>query len=257
VTGAGSGIGGGLANFLGPAILGTGILASGGGKVAAGISALGGLLATKGGGSIGGLINIAKNPLGSPKIGTLGLLGLATEGAGIGIAGHNTGGVLGALEGAGGGALTGASIGTLIAPGIGTAVGAVVGAVAGFIGGILGGGKTKAQKIQEAITRQAVNPNLIASQEFDRAVSGSFAQTSNTTFSEQPGGVFDSFAISGGARQAPVVIHYSPTVQAFDSRGVDAVLQQHGTRIAQAVSGQVRTSASGFGRAAREAVSPA
>jgi hypothetical protein len=250
-VGSSSGLGGGLSGFLMPLLLGSALLATGGGKLGAGLGALGGTLAHIGHGSIEGLI---KNPGGQS---TLGLVGLGIEGAGIAVAGHQTGGALGALEGAGGGALTGAAIGTMILPGIGTAVGAAIGAIAGFIGGIFGGkDKATKAKIDRAIARQFVSPDKFLGQEFDRAAGANFGDTLNSTFSEGPGGVFSSSQISG-PRQAPVNLTYAPTIQAMDQRGVGDVLAQHGGLFAAEVGRRINSSNNGLADKIRSAVSPA
>ncbi len=128
-------------------------------------------------------------------------------------------------------------------------------------GGIraLFGGETKEQKIAKAIRRQTLSPNIFSGNafigtSFARAAQDSFAKTVGSTFSEGPGGVFSSSPLNDAA---PIVVHYSPSIQAFDATGVNAVLAQHGTTIAQAISGKVSSSNSGIGRAVRAAAFPA
>jgi hypothetical protein len=241
-----------LGQLLGPALTTGALFAAGGRGLSPALGGLGSILASgvfgKGtGASIGGLL---KDPASQ---GTLGLLGLTAEGAGIALAGHQTGGVLGGLEGAAGGALSGASLGTLILPGIGTAIGAGIGAIAGFIGGILGHHGFSSAQIAAAVRRQTVDPNKFVGQEFDRAAESNFASTLNTTFSEGPGGQFSSSSIRGP--QSAGVVNFN--VSAVDAKSVVDLFSQHGGAMAQIVAGKINSTQSGLARQIRAAVGPA
>jgi hypothetical protein len=92
---------------------------------------------------------------------------------------------------------------------------------------------------------------------FDNAVNGNFSQTARTGFSEGPGGVFSTFGTNNTQQPFPVTLNYSPVIQAFDQNGVNAVLQQHGTQIAQKIGQHIAATSSGLGRNIRTAVNPA
>jgi hypothetical protein len=224
-------------------------------------------LATSGGNTgvkVGGAVSLAGASI--SKIGqalkksnpdlsaSLGKLGGIIGGIGDATAGLIQGGAQGLLETT----IGGAEIGGTVGGPIGAAIGAGIGFVAGGIRALFGG-PSKAQQIAKAITKQTVNSSIFSGnafigQEFDRSAQESFAKTVGSTFSEGPGGVFSSSPLNDSA---PITVHYAPTIQAFDATGVNAVLAQHGTTIAQAISGKVSSSNSGIGRAVRTAAFPA
>jgi hypothetical protein len=234
-----------VAPFI-PGIIG---LAGGGSataKAGSGVSLLGAGLLKASGNSLGDLFK--------GNAGTLGKIGGGIAGVGSFVSGIAQGGLGGLLQTTLGGAEFGAAVGGPL----GAAIGAGVGFVAGGIRALFGG-PSKAQRIAKAITNQTVSSSIFSGnafigQEFDRSAQDSFTKTVGSTFSEGPGGVFSSGPINDAA---PITVHYAPTIQAFDATGVNAVLAQHGTTIAQAISGKVSSSNSGIGRAVRTAAFPA